>query len=39
VLPAPQFEGVSMMDFRHTRRLVDESHELAAQALATRAAA
>jgi NTE family protein len=39
VLPAPQFEGLSMMDFRHTRRLVDESYELAGQALASRAAA
>ncbi|HEX6392752.1 MAG TPA: patatin-like phospholipase family protein [Acidimicrobiales bacterium] len=39
VLPAPQFEGLSMMDFRHTRRLVDESYELAAEALASSVAA
>ena len=39
VLPAPQFEGLSMMDFGHTQRLIDESYELAAQALASRAAA
>jgi NTE family protein len=39
VLPSPQLEGMSMMDFRHTRRLIDESYELAVQALVERAAA
>jgi NTE family protein len=39
VLPAPPLEGLSMMDFRHTRRLIDESYELAVEALASRAAA
>ena len=39
VLPAPSLDGLSMMDFRHTRRLVEESYELAAEALSARVAA
>jgi NTE family protein len=39
VLPSPKLDGLSMMDFRHTRRLVEESYELAAEALAVSAAA
>lgn len=39
VLPAPTLNGLSMMDFRHTRRLIEESYELASQALSVSAAA
>ena len=39
VLPAPALDGLSMMDFSQTRRLIDQSYELATEALASRAAA
>ena len=34
VLPTPDMEGLSMADFSHTRRLIDEAHMMAAEALA-----